>query len=94
MRDPHQIILRPILTERSMWLRDVANQYTFEVPVSVNKIEIRQAITQLWPKVKITKINTIRRKGKTRRVRMALGRTKDTKRAIVTLREGDSITLE
>jgi large subunit ribosomal protein L23 len=93
MRDPHQIVLRPILTERSLWLRDAANQYTFEVARDANKIEIRQALATLFPKVKVLRVNTAVRKGKMRRVRLAQGRKKDTKRAIVTLAKGQTIDL-
>lgn len=94
MRDPHDILLRPILTEKSIWLRDSANQFAFEVPLDANKIEIRQAIHALWPKVKVLRVNTVRRQGKQRRVRGRIpGLTKRTKRAIVTLAEGQTIDL-
>ncbi|NUP89175.1 MAG: 50S ribosomal protein L23 [Candidatus Sumerlaeia bacterium] len=93
MRDAHKVILRPIMTERSMWLRDAENQYTFEVALDANKIEIRQALAALFPKVKVLSVNTVRRKGKMRRVRTAIGRTKETKRAIVTVAEGQTIDL-
>ncbi len=93
MRDPHDVFLRPILTEKTMWLRDAANQFAFEVPVDVNKIEIRQAAAALWPKVKIIKVRTLRRPGKMRRVRVAIGRTKMTKRAILTVAAGQVIEL-
>lgn len=94
MKDPHAILLRPLLTEKSMWLTESANQYCFEVPLEANKIEIRQAIHELFPKVKVLRITTARRKGKKRRVRgQSIGFTKRTKRAIVSLRPGDSIDL-
>jgi large subunit ribosomal protein L23 len=93
MRDPHAIILRPILTEKSLWLQESADQYSFEVPADANKIEIRQALAQMFPRVKVLRINTMRRRGKLRRVRMAMGRTKQTKRAIVTVAKGQTIEL-
>ena len=94
MRDPHSVLIRPIYTEKSMWMQESANQYAFEVPLDANKIEIRQAIAQMFPKVKVIKINTIRRGGKRRRVRgLQAGLTKRTKRAIVTVAPGQSIDL-
>jgi large subunit ribosomal protein L23 len=64
------------------------------VPLEANKIEIRRAVKELFPKVKILKINTIRRRGKKRRVRgVHVGLTKRTKRAIITLAPGDTIEL-
>lgn len=94
MRDPHEVIIRPVYTERSMWLQESVNQYTFEVPLDANKVEIQQAISELFPKVKVLRVNTIRRRGKRRRVRgLQMGLTKRTKRAIVTLAPGDAIDL-
>jgi large subunit ribosomal protein L23 len=93
MRNPHEIILRPVLTEKSLWLQEASNQYSFEVLADANKIEIRQALAQMFPRVKVLRVNTMRRKGKLRRVRMATGRTKETKRAVVTVAKGQTIEL-
>jgi large subunit ribosomal protein L23 len=93
-RLPQDVLLRPLLTEKTMWLRDSVNQYAFEVPLDANKIEIRQAIRALFPKVKVLSVNTMRRGGKKRRVRgTKTGLTKRTKRAIVTLAPGQTIEL-
>jgi large subunit ribosomal protein L23 len=93
MRNPHSIILRPVLTEKAMWLQESQNQFTFEVPTGVNKIEIKQALHQLYPDLKVLRVNTMMRRGKQRRMRLALGRRADTKRAIVTVAAGQSIDL-
>ncbi len=94
MRDPHLVLIRPIYTEKSMWLQESVNQYTFEVPLDTNKVEIRQALAVLFPKAKVLRVNTLRRRGKMRRVRGSqMGPTKRTKRAIVTLAPGDTIDL-
>jgi large subunit ribosomal protein L23 len=58
-----------------------------------NKTQIKQAVESKWREVKVVSVNTINRKGKVRRTRFGLGRRPDTKRAIVTLRDGDRIDL-
>ncbi|NUQ71101.1 MAG: 50S ribosomal protein L23 [Chthonomonadales bacterium] len=92
MKDPYIIIERPLLTEKSMDLSH-AGKYTFRVALDANKIEIAQAIEAIF-KVKVEKVNTLRVRGKKRRMgRMPEGRTSDWKKAIVTLRPGQTITL-
>lgn len=86
-KNPHDVILRPVVSEKSYALIDANGQYTFEVATGSNKTEIKLAIEQIFD-VKVAKINTINRKGKTRRTRFGAGKRKDTKRAIVTLRQG------
>ncbi len=86
-KSQHDVIIRPIVSEKSYSRIDANGQYTFEVAPSANKTEIKLAIEQVF-NVKVAKINTLNLKGKTRRTRMGLGKRKDTKRAIVTLREG------
>ena len=93
MRDPHSVIIRPVLTEKSLWLQESSNQWTFEVPLDTNKIEIRQALAQMFPKVHVLRVNTLRRRGKRRRVRQALGMTREIKRAIVTVAPGETLDL-
>ena len=83
----HDVIIRPIVSEKSYGLIDRNGQYTFEVAPTANKTEIKFAIEQVFG-VKVDKINTLNRKGKTRRTKFGMGKRKDTKRAIVTLREG------
>ena len=83
----HDVIIRPIVSEKSYGRIDSAGQYTFEVAASANKTEIKLAIEKAFG-VKVAKINTLNLKGKTRRTRVGIGKRKDTKRAIVSLREG------
>ncbi|MBD3689206.1 50S ribosomal protein L23 [Nanchangia anserum] len=85
-RNPRDIIVRPIVSEKAYGLID-NGKYTFEVAPDANKTEIRIAIEKLFD-VKVAKINTVKRQGKRVRTRTGYGKRKDTKRAIVTLREG------
>jgi large subunit ribosomal protein L23 len=91
--EPRDVILEPVVSEKSYSLLD-EGAYTFKVHPDANKIEIRQAIESLFD-VKVLKVTTANRKGKRKRNRRALtyGRRPDTKRAIVTLVEGDRIDL-
>ena len=90
MKDPRDVILRPIVTEKSEIAREVSNKYTFEVAKSASKPEIADAIEEIFEDVKVDKVNTINRKGKTYRNRRSnrLGSRRSHKRAIVTLKEG------
>lgn len=85
-KNPRDIIIRPIVSEKAYGLID-NGKYTFEVAPNANKTEIRVAIEAIFD-VKVDKINTIKRQGKRVRTRTGYGKRKDTKRAIVTLREG------
>ena len=85
-KDPRDVILAPVVSEKSYGLLD-EGKYTFVVDPRANKTEIKIAVEQVFG-VKVAAVNTINRKGKTRRTRFGLGKRKDTKRAIVTLREG------
>ncbi|MDR2196816.1 MAG: 50S ribosomal protein L23 [Coriobacteriales bacterium] len=89
MKDPRQVILRPIVSERSYDLI-TENRYTFEVAKQANKVEIGQAIESIFD-VTVLKVNTLNIKGKPKRVRYAKGLTRSWKKAIVTLAEGDTI---
>ncbi|MGO1434021.1 MAG: 50S ribosomal protein L23 [Canibacter sp.] len=86
-KNPHDVIIRPIVSEKSYGLIDNTGKYTFEVAPSANKTEIKLAIEQVFG-VKVDRINTLNRKGKTRRTRFGTGKRKDVKRAIVTLKSG------
>ncbi|GAA1784066.1 MULTISPECIES: 50S ribosomal protein L23 [Leucobacter] len=86
-KNVHDVIIRPIVSEKSYGLIDANGQYTFEVQPTANKTEIKLAIEQVFG-VKVDKINTLNRKGKTRRTKFGMGKRKDTKRAIVTLKSG------
>jgi large subunit ribosomal protein L23 len=89
--DPRDVIIAPVVSEKSYSLLD-GNAYTFQVHPSANKTEIRQAVESIW-NVKVLKVNTINRKGKTKRFRFTQGRRADTKRAVVRLVEGDKIEI-
>jgi len=85
-KDPRDILLAPVVSEKSYGLLD-EGKYTFVVDPRANKTEIKIAVEDVFG-VKVASVNTINRKGKTRRTRFGVGHRKDTKRAIVTLREG------
>ena len=85
-KDPRDILIAPVVSEKSYGLLD-EGKYTFIVDPRANKTEIKIAIEQIFS-VKVASVNTINRKGKARRTKFGIGRRKDTKRAIVTLREG------
>ena len=92
MKTAHDIILAPVVSEKSYDLIEKNNTYTFEVDHRSNKEEIRDAVEKVFG-VKVLRVNTMNRKGKTKRTGWKLGKRKDIKRAIVTLAEGDSIDL-
>lgn len=85
-KDPRDIIVRPIVSEKSYNLID-QGKYTFEVHPEANKTEIKAAVEKIFD-VKVGSVNTLNRQGKTRRTRFGQGKRKDTKRAIVTLTSG------
>lgn len=89
MKDPQDIIKKPVITEKSYSLAG-QNKYTFIVAPAANKVEIKKAVESLF-KVKVLKVNTLNVKGKPRRVRGIAGYKPDYKKAIVTLRPGDKI---
>ncbi|MDD2554919.1 MAG: 50S ribosomal protein L23 [Syntrophaceticus sp.] len=90
MRNPHDIIIRPLVTEKAVNLAQEQNKYVFFVDRSANKIEIRNAIEELF-NVKVLAVNTMNVKGKKKRVGRYEGLTPMRKKAIVTLNEGDKI---
>jgi large subunit ribosomal protein L23 len=93
MRDPRDVILRPVVSEKSYGLLD-DGVYTFVVNSEANKTEIRQAVESIF-NVRVTNVNTLNRQGKRKRNRRTntFGKRPDQKRAIVTLAEGDRIDL-
>ncbi len=90
--DNYQIIKRPLRTEKSVADGELTNSYHFEVDLKANKIQIKEAIEKFF-NVKVDDVRTLVKKGKTRRVKFRLGRTKDWKKAIVKLKEGNTIDL-
>jgi large subunit ribosomal protein L23 len=85
-KDPRDILLSPVVSEKSYTLMD-EGKYTFLVDPRANKTEIKIAVEQVFG-VKVDSVNTSNRKGKSRRTKFGLGKRKDTKRAIVTLKSG------
>ncbi|MDH7577523.1 MAG: 50S ribosomal protein L23 [Bacillota bacterium] len=92
MRSPQDIILRPVVTEKSVNLAQQQNKYTFYVNKQATKIEIKKAVEDLF-KVKVLAVNTAIMKGKNKRVGRFWGRRPDRKKAVVTLRPGDKIEI-
>ena len=93
MSDPRDVILRPVVSEKSYALLD-EGVYTFVVHPDANRIEIRNAIVEIFG-VRVAKVNTLNRRGKRKRNRRSFGfgTRSNTKRAIVTLQAGDRIDL-
>jgi large subunit ribosomal protein L23 len=90
MKDPYQIIIRPIITEKSTQLKEANREVCFEVSRHANKTEIKKAVEQLF-KVKVEAVKTQIRLGKWRRVGRNQGQTKTWKKAYVKLREGEKM---
>jgi large subunit ribosomal protein L23 len=88
--EPHQIILRPLVTEKGMHRATRNNQYAFEVNTLATKEDVRRAVEDLFD-VKVLKVRTQNRKGKPRRHRFRMGYTKDWKKALVTLHDENRI---
>jgi len=84
--EPHQVILRPLITEKGVHRSTRDNAYAFEVNRLATKADVKNAIETLF-EVKVIGVRTQNRKGKTRRTRNKVGKTKDWRKAIVTLDE-------
>ncbi|ACX52617.1 MULTISPECIES: 50S ribosomal protein L23 [Ammonifex] len=87
--DVHDVLIKPVITEKSTALLQ-QNKYTFIVHPKATKTDIKRAVETIF-KVKVLKVNTMRVKGKVKRVRRAVGRTPEVKKAIVTLQPGHKI---
>jgi len=90
-KDHRDILIAPVVSEKSYGLLD-DNKYTFVVHPDANKTEIKIAVEKVFG-VKVTAVNTLNRKGKSRRTRNGLGQRKNTKRAIVSVAAGQSIDI-
>jgi large subunit ribosomal protein L23 len=90
MKNPRDIIIEPVVSEKSYDLVAQNNTYTFVVDPRTNKTEIKQAIEAIF-EVRVVGISTMNRQGKRKRTGATIGRRKSTKRALVTLADGDSI---
>jgi large subunit ribosomal protein L23 len=91
IRDHRDVLLAPVVSEKSYGLLD-ENKYTFLVAPDANKTEIKIAVETVF-KVKVTGVNTINRQGKKRRTRAGWGKRPDTKRAIVSVADGERIDI-
>lgn len=91
MKNHHDVVLSPVVSEKSYGLID-EGRYTFIVHKCANKTEIKQAVEQIFG-VRVTKVNTMNRKGKRKRRGLRYGKRQDVKRAYVTLAEGDEIDI-
>ena len=91
MRSPRDVILRPVVSEKS-YSGIERNSYTFLVDPRSNKTEIKEAVQAIWD-VRVTSVNTLKRQGKVKRRGYTKGKRADEKRAIVTLAEGDAIEI-
>ncbi|WP_366923261.1 50S ribosomal protein L23 [Metallumcola ferriviriculae] len=89
MRRPHEILVRPVISERTVELME-DNKYTFIVAKKANKSEIKKAVEEIFD-VTVTRVNTLMVRGKNRRMGRFEGKTPDRKKAIVTLKPGDKI---
>ncbi|MCL1587428.1 MAG: 50S ribosomal protein L23 [Actinomycetia bacterium] len=90
MKNPRDIIFEPVVSEKSYDLVSQNNTYSFIVDPRSNKTEIKQAIESIF-EVRVVSVSTMNRQGKRKRTGATIGRRKATKRALVTLQDGDSI---
>lgn len=90
MREPHRVLLSPLITEKSNLQKEMMNQLVFEVDRRANKIEIRQAVEQAF-NVKVMKVRTVNMMGKKKRLGRFAGRRPNWKKAVVTLAPGDRV---
>jgi len=90
IKDPYKIILRPVITEKSSWLKERNREVCFEVDPRANKIEIKEATEKLF-KVKVERVRVVKKTGKKKRVGRNEGWTKNWKKAYVKLKEGEKM---
>jgi large subunit ribosomal protein L23 len=90
--DPHQVIIRPVISEKSYNLIEIENQYTFQVDRRANKNQIKRAVEEAFD-VRVHKVNTVNVKSKPKRQGLTRGRTAAWKKAVVRLAEGERIEL-
>jgi large subunit ribosomal protein L23 len=92
MKSPHKTIVRALITEKGTHLREQGNKYVFQVDTGANKIEIKQAIEKIFS-VHVENVRTMNVAGKEKRLGRFTGHRSDWKKAIVTLKAGDTIDL-
>lgn len=91
MRHPREIVVAPLVTEKTSIMNKANNSYTFKVSINANKIEIRHAVERIF-NVNVVAVNTVRQKGKPKRLGRNIGKRPDWKKAIVKLKPGETIT--
>jgi large subunit ribosomal protein L23 len=91
-RDPHSILLRPVLSEKSVARAEDGRRVIFEIAKDANKVEVAKAVESVF-QVKVAKVNTVRVKGKVKRLGKFVGRRPERKRAVVTLKAGQTLNL-
>ena len=92
MREARQVVVRPLMTEKSMRLKEEHNTVTFQVVLDANKVEIRQAVEAIF-NVKVSAVRTSTMEGKLKRMGRHQGRRPSWKKAVVTLAPGHKIEL-
>ena len=92
MKDARDIIIAPIISENTMDQMQEANTYTFKVAKNANKVEIRNAVEEIFS-VKVINVNTMNVRGKKRRIGVHVGKKPDWKKALVKLAEDDEIEI-
>lgn len=92
MKDPRDVIIQPVVSEKSYDLIERTNTYTFVVDRRARKEEIRRAVEVLFD-VRVLSVNTLNRKGKRKRTRFTVGKRSDSKRAMVTLPIGQTVDI-
>jgi large subunit ribosomal protein L23 len=90
MKDPYKIVIRPVITEKSTWLKEKNREVCFEVDPRANKSEIKKAVEQLF-KIKVERVRIMNKRGKKRRVGRSEGKKKDWKKAYIKLKEGEKM---
>jgi large subunit ribosomal protein L23 len=90
MKPYGKIILRPLLTEKNALLKETQNRVVFEVAKDANKLEIKRAVEEAF-KVSVEAVNVLNVKGKVKRLGRNLGKRRDWKKAVITLKEGSTI---
>jgi len=91
MKYPRQIIISPMMTEKTTSLQHQNNRYTFKVSLNANKIEIQKAIERIFD-VTVESVNTMKQRGKVKRMGRYAGKRADWKKAIVKLKAGNTIS--
>ncbi len=90
MKDPYKIVIRPVITEKSTWLKEKNREVCFEVDPRANKSEIKKAAEQIF-KIKVERVRIQNKRGKKRRVGRSEGKKKDWKKAYIKLKEGEKM---